>query len=183
MRQDKVCPWWLAYTFDNPLRRFLHDPAALLGPYVKEGMTVADVGCGMGYFSVAMAKLVGREGSVIAVDIQQEMLNTLRKRAEKNGVAGKIRLVLASRDDVGIREGVDFILTFWMVHEVEDIPRFFRQVSSILKEQGKMLIVEPKMHVHRRKFQEILQHAREAGFQISEGPKVRMSRNAVLMKK
>jgi 2-polyprenyl-3-methyl-5-hydroxy-6-metoxy-1,4-benzoquinol methylase len=182
-REDRVCPWWLAYTFDNPLRRFLHDPDALLAPYVREGMTVADIGCGMGYFSLAMGRLVGEKGKVIAVDVQQEMLDKLEKRAERKGVAGKIRRVLAAKDDIVIREPVDFVLTFWMVHETGDIARFLKQIASILKDQGKMLIAEPRFHVPGRKFQEILRLAGEAGFQVKEGPKVAISRSALLIKK
>ncbi len=41
---NHVCPWWLAYTFDNPLRTFFHKPDQMLSQYVKEGMTVADIG-------------------------------------------------------------------------------------------------------------------------------------------
>ncbi len=183
LREDCVCPWWLAYSFDNPLRRFLHDPQALLGPFVKEGMTVADIGCGLGYFSIAMAKMVGDKGAVIAVDLQQGMLDRMRKRAEKAGVASRIRSVLAAKDDIGIKGPVDFALAFWMVHEVPDIPRFLTRVSSILKETGEFLIAEPKMHVPYRKFQETLEFARAAGFQINDAPKVRISRAVILSKK
>jgi ubiquinone/menaquinone biosynthesis C-methylase UbiE len=183
LREDHICPWWLAYTFDNPLRRFLHNPEIMLANQVKEGMTVADIGCGMGYFSVAMAKMVGRTGKVIAADIQQEMLDILKKRAEKRGAAENLRFVLASRDDIGIREPLDFVLAFWMVHETGNIPGFFRQVSSVLKQEGAMLIAEPRLHVSSRKFQETLQHARDAGFEVREGPKVRISRSALLVKK
>ena len=49
----------MAWTFDNPLRRWFQDPERILGSFVREGMTVADIGCGMGYFSVAMAKMIG----------------------------------------------------------------------------------------------------------------------------
>ena len=55
----RVCPWWFAYTFDNPLRRLLHNPRKILGPYVKEGDTAVDIGCGMGPFTVELARLVG----------------------------------------------------------------------------------------------------------------------------
>ena len=89
---DNICPWWLAYAFDNPFRRFLHSPEKILGPYVAEGMTVLDVGCGMGFFSIGLAKLVGNKGCVIAVDVQQKMLNALEKRAEKAGVLNRIRI-------------------------------------------------------------------------------------------
>jgi 2-polyprenyl-3-methyl-5-hydroxy-6-metoxy-1,4-benzoquinol methylase len=54
--------WWGGYFIDNRLRRLLHDPERLLGPYVTPGMTVLDVGCGMGWFSIPMAKLVGTQG-------------------------------------------------------------------------------------------------------------------------
>ena len=183
LREDRVCPWWLAYTFDNPLRRFLHDPEVLLGPFVREGMTVADIGCGLGYFSLAMAKLVGEEGTVIAVDVQQKMLDRMHQRAEKAGVASRTRPVLASEDNIGIQGPVDFALAFWMVHETPDIQRFFAQVSSVLKEQGKFFIAEPRMHVPNRKFREILEYARQTGFQISDAPRVRISRAVILSKK
>ena len=61
-----VCTWWKAYTFDNPIRKLLHQPHNVLGDYVKADMTVMDVGCGMGHFSIGMAKLVGESGKVIA---------------------------------------------------------------------------------------------------------------------
>jgi ubiquinone/menaquinone biosynthesis C-methylase UbiE len=181
-REDRVCPWWLAWTFDNPLRRFFQEPGKIVGPFLKEGMTVADIGCGMGYFTMAMAKMMGGNGTVIAVDIQQKMLDLTRKRAERAGVANRIRPLHASEDDIGIRESVDFVLAFWMVHEIKDIPRFFRQVSSVLKEGGKVLYAEPLFHVTERRFQEILAHARAAGLRIVDGPHIALSRAAVLSK-
>ncbi len=181
-REDRVCPWWLAWTFDNPLRRFFQEPEKIVGPFLREGMTVADIGCGMGYFTIAMAKMMGGNGTVIAVDIQQKMLDLTRKRAERAGVADRIRPLRASEDDIGIREPVDFVLAFWMVHEVKDIPRFFRQVSSVLKEGGKVLYAEPLFHVTERRFREILALARAAGLRIGDAPHIALSRAALLSK-
>jgi ubiquinone/menaquinone biosynthesis C-methylase UbiE len=143
-------------------------------------MTVADIGCGRGYFSIPLATLVGDAGTVIAVDVQQKMLYMMLKRATRAGVARRIRPVLAARDDLGFREPVDFVLAFWMAHEVDDSRRFFNQVFSVLKERGTLLIAEPKMHVDRRRFQEIVQTARDAGFRDSGAPPVRLSRTALL---
>jgi 2-polyprenyl-3-methyl-5-hydroxy-6-metoxy-1,4-benzoquinol methylase len=56
-----VCPWWGGYFIDNPLRRLLHNPEKIVGPYVQPGMTVMDVGCGMGIFSIA---ITGGDGPV-----------------------------------------------------------------------------------------------------------------------
>ena len=92
MTDKHICPWWLAYTFDNPLRRYFHDPQVILTPYLQEGMTAIDLGCGMGYFSRAMAKIVGDTGKVISADLQKEMLAITRMRAEKDGVARLIQL-------------------------------------------------------------------------------------------
>lgn len=182
LRGDHVCPWWLAYTFDNPLRRFLHDPAALLSPYVREGMTVADLGCGMGYFSLALASLVGESGAVIVVDIQQEMLTITAGRAARAGVAQRIRPVLAASDDIAVPDPVDFVLAFWMAHEVKDAARFFRQIRAVLKDRGMMLVAEPKVHVGPQRFQEVLQAARAAGFRKIDEPRVGWSRTMLLDK-
>lgn len=182
MTDKHICPWWLAYTFDNPLRRYFHDPQAILMPYLREGMTAIDLGCGMGYFSRAMAKIVGDAGKVISVDLQTEMLDITRKRVEKDGLAHRIQFLLAKEDDLGVTEPVDFALAFWMVHEVTDTQNFFRQIYSILKPEGTVLLAEPKMHVTRARFEEMLSCAQETGFMITATPSIRFSRSVSLSK-
>ena len=68
-----VCPWWGGYFIDNRFRRLLHDPQAILAPHVQPGDSALDFGCGMGFFSIGIARIVGDEGWVIAVDLQQQM--------------------------------------------------------------------------------------------------------------
>lgn len=175
-----ICPWWLAYTFDNPFRQLFHDPGKMLGPYVTTGMTALDVGCGMGFFSLGLAQLVGDEGSVIAADVQPEMLNIVKKRAEKAGYAERIRLHRSEPDKLGVETTVDFILAFWMVHEVPDTNTFFPQIRSCLKPGGRIFIAEPRFHVSSKRFKEILASAQESGLTLRETPGVRFSRSAVL---
>ncbi len=177
---DHVCPWWLAYTFDNPLRRLFHDPAKMLGPYVTDGMAVLDVGCGMGFFSLGLARLVGDTGRVISADVQPEMLSTVKKRAEKAGLSERIHLQRSEPDKLGVETTVDFILAFWMVHEVPNADIFFRQLRSCLKPEGRMLIAEPRFHVSSKRFQEILVSAQQAGLVLRESPGVRLSRSVIL---
>ena len=178
-----VCPWWMAWTFDNPIRKWFQDPERIIGSIVRDGMIVADIGCGMGYFSVAMARMVGPGGRVLSVDLQEKMLRYLKKRAVKAGVQDLITTTLGEPDDIKITDShVDFVLAFWMVHEVKDIPRFFGQVAKALKPGGKVLYVEPRMHVTQERFEEILGYAKDIGFSVSDGPKVGMSRSAVLEK-
>jgi ubiquinone/menaquinone biosynthesis C-methylase UbiE len=113
MNPTHCCPWWLAYAFDNPLRRMVHDPQKVLGPYLRPGMVALDFGCGMGYFSIAMAKMVGPEGKVLAVDLQSQMLAIMMKRARKAGVDGRIVPVRAEKTRFVLPEPVDFALAMW----------------------------------------------------------------------
>jgi len=177
-----VCPWWLCYSFDNPLRRLFHDPERLLGPYVKPGMTVVDIGCGMGYFTIGLAKLAGPEGKVIAVDLQQRMLDALSRRARRADIADRIVLNRCGKESLGVEGPADFALAFWMAHEVPDLSRFFGEIVTFLKAQGRLLLVEPKIHVTQAGLEQILTVCRETGFRILEEPKVALSR-AFLMGK
>jgi ubiquinone/menaquinone biosynthesis C-methylase UbiE len=179
LKKHHVCPWWLAYTFDNPLRRFIHRPDAMFHGLVEEGMTVMDAGCGMGYFSIALAKIVGPQGLVIAVDLQPQMLNILWKRAEKAKVADRIRIQQSKADILGVQTKVDFALAFWMVHETPNASSFFREIVSLLKPGGKLLIAEPALHVSAERFQEILIAAGDAGLRIAARPRISLSRAAV----
>ena len=76
-----ICSWRHAFALDNPIRRLIHDPQKILGGHIKPGQTVLDVGCGQGTFSIAMVKMVGELGNVIAVDVQEEIFQILRKKA------------------------------------------------------------------------------------------------------
>ena len=148
---NHVCPWWLAYTFDNPLRALFHKPEQIFTHLVKEGMTVADIGCGMGYFSIGLARLVGDGGRVIAADIQKKMLEVMEERARSAGVRDIIRPHLCKEKEIGITQPVDFALAFWMVHETPDKKQFLQEISAILKDSGLLLITEPKLHVFNNK--------------------------------
>ena len=176
---DHVCPWWAGYFIDNRLRRLLHSPETILGRYVRPGMTVMDLGCGMGFFSIAMARMVGDQGCVIAVDIQQRMLGVLQSRAEKSGVASRIRTHRAVPDRLGVDAGVDFALAFAMVHEVPDTRSLLRQVCSCLKSDARFLVAEPRLHVSAAAFQGMMTLAREVGLGVLEEPQVRLSRAVV----
>lgn len=178
-----ICPWWLAYTFDNPLRSIFHKPEKIFAPYLNKRMTAIDIGCGMGYFSIGMAKVVGENGKIISVDIQQNMLDTLTKRAEKAGVANRITTILCNDKNIGINDKVDFALTFWMIHETPNELEFLKQIHSILKSPGKLLLAEPKIHVTCTEFKKTLSVAQELGFKLIESPKIAFSHTAVLEKK
>ena len=181
-RNHCLCPRWICFTFDNALRRLVQDPDRIVSRYVKEGDVVLDVGPGIGYFTIPMARLVGQRGLVIAADIQEPMLRGIQKRALRVGLQNRIKLHLAGRDALGVTEPVDFILAFWMAHEVPDPNRFFAQLYAVLKEGGRFLLVEPKLHVSRTQFNGAIETAQRAGFKLLDQPDVSLSLAALFIK-
>ena len=159
-----TCPWWFTWTFDNPLRRLFQDPRAILRPFVRESMRAADIGCGMGYFTVALAELVGSGGLVQAVDMQPQQLRVAARRCRRAGVANRVRLVTATADSLGLAGPLDFVLASWVVHEVDDQGGFFRQLGEACRPGGRVLVTEPKIHVTRDIAEAQLQLAKAHGF-------------------
>jgi ubiquinone/menaquinone biosynthesis C-methylase UbiE len=177
--KDEVCPWWLIWTFDNPVRKLLQKPEEILSGLINEGDTAVDIGCGIGYFTIPIAHMVGENGRVIAVDLQEKMLNGMEKRAVKNGVRDRITPHKCSTQSLGVDAKADFILAFYMVHEVPDQAHLFKEISLMLKPHGKLLVVEPGMHVKKQAFEETLKIARSSGLEIVSRPLYRFSHAAV----
>ena len=177
--QKIVCPWWLCFTFDNPLRKLLHNPEAILSPYVQPGSTVIDIGPGMGYFSIPLARLVGPTGHVIAIEVQPKMLAALARRARRYGVSERIQTHVASQDSLGNHPKADFVMAFWMVHEVPNQRTFLTEIFGFLKPKGLFLLVEPILHVSKNSFLRTVQSANEIGFVVKDMPNIRISHSAL----
>jgi ubiquinone/menaquinone biosynthesis C-methylase UbiE len=182
-KAERVCPPWLSWTLINPVRSLSQDPAKILRPFIREGDTALDVGCGPGYFTTALAELVGGNGHVIAADIQEWMLEKARRRLEKAGLSGRVHLHLARADRLDVpSDRVDFALVFWMAHEVPDKERLFSEILACIVPGGTLLLVEPRMHVNAKAFAAITGAAIKAGF-VSAGPaSIRFSRAALFRK-
>ena len=176
---EHVCPWWCCFTFDNFLRKLFHNPEEILRPYVAEGNTVLDIGPGMGYFSIPLARMVGDKGKVIAADVQPEMLKALQKRAKKSGVEQQIMTHLCKTDSPGLNTQVDFILAFWMVHEVPNQAGFFNEIKSLLKPSGRFLLSEPILHVNQVMYEKTVKTAESVGLVLKEKPNISLSRSAL----
>ncbi len=177
---ERVCPWWMGYLLACPIRRWFQDPEKILSPHIAEGMTILDIGPGMGFFSIPAARMAGSSGKVIAVDVQEKMLRPLAKRAEKAGVADRIVTKLIEPDNIGVSEPIDLCLLINVVHEVPDAPGLFSQIKAILKPRGKVLLVEPRWHVPEQKFQDTLALASNAGLKVIGKPEIRKSWTALL---
>ncbi len=179
----RVCPWWLGYFLISPIRRLMHDPREILSPFVKEGMIVIEPGCGMGYFTLELARLVGPRGKVVAVDLQEKMLSNLRRRLTKAGLVERVEARLAKQNTLGLEDHAgmaDFVLAFAVVHEMPNQRAFYSEARRVLRTGGRLLVSEPKGHVTPEAFDDSMEKACLLGFRLSERPVIGGSRSAVL---
>ncbi|MBN2734632.1 MAG: class I SAM-dependent methyltransferase [Methanomicrobiaceae archaeon] len=182
---DRICRFSKLHVMmlDNRFRRLLVNPEKILKDHISPGMTVIDIGCGPGTFTGALAGMTGEEGTVIACDVQEEMIGYARKKYEKKDCPGTIRWHLCESDSLCIKDTeADFALSFFMVHEVPDMNRLFTEVYELLKPGGKYLVAEPVFHVNEEDFNRTIKSAEMAGFVIADRPGISMSRSVILLK-
>ncbi|MBP2638411.1 MAG: ubiE 3 [Firmicutes bacterium] len=129
------------HKLDNPERRKLLPPAETLCRLgLQAGDVMADIGCGIGYFTLPAAKIVGSQGKVYALDISVEMLNELRNNTSN---LANIELIQVRENDFILdNESVNFALVCLVAHEVEDCLAFFQETARLLKPKGKIVIIE-----------------------------------------
>ena len=179
-KRPYVCPAEFSGSLDNKFRRLFHNPVRILEAYITTGMTVIDLGCGPGYFTEALAMLVGESGRVIAADIQQKMLDKMERKIRGTELEGRVEKHLCQPDRIGISQKADFVLAFWMVHEVPDQQGMFEELKSLLNPEGRIWIIEPKFHVIKKTFTKMIIKLESAGLKIIERPKVSISRSVLL---
>jgi ubiquinone/menaquinone biosynthesis C-methylase UbiE len=182
---ERVCPWWVGYLLVSPIRRWFEKPEEVLGSHLESGATALDVGSGMGYFSLPMAELVGPSGRVICVDLQERMIQSLRRRAARAGVSERIETRVCSAGSLGIGdlEGeVDFALAYAVVHEVPDAAGFLAEIGEALAPGGRLLIAEPRGHVSAEALEATTAEAQKAGLSLIDRPDIKRSRSVLLQK-
>lgn len=182
---EHVCPPWLGYLMLNPLRKLLENPDKMFGQFIRDGMVVLEPGCGMGYFTLPLARMVGSDGRVIAVELQKKMLSALSRRARKAGLLDRIELRETSAEGLGVEDlagEVDFAVAIHLVHEIPDKGAFFAQIWKALKPGGKLLVVEPVAHVSVDNFERSVATAKKTGFEKEILPGKTGKRKALLIR-
>lgn len=174
-----VCPHTFAFVLDNWFRRLLQNPKKIIGEYLREGYTVMDIGCGPGFFSVDMARMVGAEGKVIAADLQAHMLSKVKRKAARKGLLERMEFHRCRPGTIGLDRKADFILAYYMLHETPEPGKFLREIKGLLKAEGRLLIVEPRMHVSRQSFDAMVEDGKDAGLVIVDFPKGKGGRSVL----
>ncbi len=181
-RKNRVCPVEIAGGLDTRLRRWIQNPQKILSPYIKAGMIVLDIGCGPGFFAIDIAQMVGKSGRVIAADLQEGMLQKLRDKIQGTELEERIALHKCEVQETGVLEHVDFVLLFYMIHEVPNVDRFFNEIEAILNPGGQVFMVEPPFHVSKEAFENTIKKANDAGLAVVERPKLFLNKAVVLKK-
>ncbi|MBI5868791.1 MAG: class I SAM-dependent methyltransferase [candidate division Zixibacteria bacterium] len=182
---EHVCPWWVGYLLASPLRRMIQNPDRILQPYVQAGMRVLDVGSAMGFFTLPLARLVGEQGRVVAVDLQEKMIRSLRRRAIKAGLEARIETRVCTSASLGVDDlngSIDFALAFAVLHEMPDIRSALIGITRTLRPGAHLLIAEPAGHVSHDDFGRTLEIASACGLEPAGSPTIRRSHSTVLRK-
>jgi len=171
---------------DSRLRRFLYRPDRLAEKYVMPDNRVLDFGCGPGFFTREFAKRVGESGLVYSVDLQEEMLLILREKLETEGLMPRIRTHRCEPDSINLpgdlNGTIDAAFTIFVVHEVPDPAKLFREIAALLRPGGTLYYTEPPFIVSGREFRDNLALAEDAGFRLVETRFFFVNRAAVLKK-
>lgn len=133
------------HKLDNERRRSVLPPyETLLSLGLQKGDFVADVGSGIGYFTLPAAEIVGESGMVFALDISPEMINELEGKLEA-GKTTNVKTVITQENELKVDSGlISYAFICNVLHETEDMKVFLQEVWRILKDTGKIVIVEWK---------------------------------------
>jgi ubiquinone/menaquinone biosynthesis C-methylase UbiE len=143
---------------------------------IKPGQVVCDMGCGSGFYTVRMAKLVGEKGTVLAVDIQPEMLSLLDKTAKRAGTK-HIKPVLGTPIDPNLPDGeVDLILLVDVYHEFGYPEQMLAAMRKSLKPGGRIALAEFRLEdpnvpiklLHKMSKEQILKEFSANGLKVVE---------------
>ncbi len=177
-----VCPLENAGNLDTLSRRWKQHPKRLFGAYISKGMRILDIGCGPGFFTLDLARMTGENGYVIASDLQKGMLDIVEHKVQKSDVASRVILHQSGKNKIGYDKPVDFILAFYVIHEIPDEAGFFQEADSILTPGGRIYVAEPISKVTVEEFKKLINTALKTGFILEKRPRIRFTRSAIFRK-
>jgi len=180
------CSHWLDHIFCCTLRNLFHHPKRILADFVEPGMTVLDIGFGNGYYSLGMARMVGRDGLVVGVETDPDKVESLKFQAVDNGMAERVDARICSDTSLALDDltaQIDFALAFFVVHHAADVSALMSQTQVALKPGGRVLVVEPSHHASAEYCEGVELAARQAGLSVLDHPRFIRAWAVLLVKK
>lgn len=163
--------------FNRPARDEEEQPERLIDAlHIRRGATVADIGSGTGYFTWRLAKQVGPEGKVYAVDVQQSMLDLTRAAVQQRKI-GNVKYVLATESSPRLPErSIDLVFIAYAYHEFGDPEAMMAAIRRALKPGGRVVVLEyakesriaPASPLHKMSFEEIRREIEPQGFVVDQ---------------
>jgi ubiquinone/menaquinone biosynthesis C-methylase UbiE len=160
---------------DNPERRAMLPPEETLRKLgLKAGEVMADIGCGIGYFTIPASQIVGSKGKVFALDIADEMLQEVNETKQLNHL-NNIETVKVAEYDLKLETGLITVgLTCNVLHEIEDLDRYIDEIQRILAVKGRLVVIEWEKKIsnlgppidHRIDKTELIKLFKAHGFEI-----------------
>lgn len=131
------------HKLDNEQRRKLLPPEqTLISLGLQEGDIMADIGCGIGYFSIPASEIVGEDGKIFAMDISSEMLKDVEIKIIENHISN-METVLTEENNLKLEDNkVTFAFISLVLHEANEKGNFISEIKRILSPEGKIAIVE-----------------------------------------
>jgi ubiquinone/menaquinone biosynthesis C-methylase UbiE len=131
------------HKLDNQKRReLLPSEQTLINLDLREGEIMADIGCGIGYFTIPASKIVGKNGKIFPMDISPEMLQDVAIKINENKVSN-VAIILTEENDLKLKDNaVTFASISFVLHEADKKESFLNKIKRILSPDGKIAIVE-----------------------------------------
>lgn len=166
-----------AERFDAPERDAWQRPEVVIEALgIHAGQSVADIGAGTGYFTVRIASVVGREGRVLAVDVEPAMVEHIRKRAAVAGL-DNVEAILTQANEPGLGPAsVDLVFICDTWHHIDDRLRYLDELGAVLRPGGRAAIVDFKPgelpvgppQGHKLAPEDVIAEFTEAGWKLRE---------------
>jgi predicted methyltransferase len=176
-RPAPVMTWLGADWLERPGREEEQRPDEVIRTMgLRDGHVVADLGCGSGYFARRMARAVAPTGRVYAVDVQPQMIDILKRRAEAEGLANVVPVLGESDDPKLAPVSLDWILLVDVYHELQEPKAMLARMREALKPTGRVALVEYRLegttalHIreeHRMSPRQVLAEWEPAGFRLT----------------
>lgn len=142
-RRTTYNPAW-AEAFDQGMRDLWQKPDEVLEVLAPlDGLRVADIGCGEGYFTIPLLAMVGPSGRVYATDIQQELLDRLLQ-STPSAYQERLTVIHSQERDLGISSRVDLVLLIQVLGEVEHQREFLGQIQQIMNPNARLVLIDSK---------------------------------------
>jgi ubiquinone/menaquinone biosynthesis C-methylase UbiE len=166
LKEPRPFPHQLAALLDHPVRQKFRDPVEAMAPFgIAPGSTVLDLGCGTGTFTVEMARQVGPQGTVHAVDIQSEMLDQARNRVGAAGLEGRVRFHHSGAYRLPLEsESIDIAILIATLAEIPNRLLALEELRRVIRPGGRLAISEELPHPSYVPAPLVQRWLREAGF-------------------